>query len=219
MFLFPFCLFPNMSMVSTLTKFFTPRIPPGSTYTAASPLPAALRAFTALSNCWTGPVASPSGESFFHLGWAAYCVTLCHLGAYDTCHLSASDLPHITATTFYSAITGSHAVQSVAFFPDEHFLKLHTSETAFLFLPGRCSSSLSIFTVNPLSSLHLQIPPDKCLTSYQLPYPPSTSSSHLNFYLVYCFSQFPNLSHTPFTQSSLYMQPRILLTISIRPMP
>lgn len=89
-------------------------------------------------HCQTvGPVASPSGESLFHLGWAAYCVTLCHLGAYDTCHLSASDLPRITATTFYGAITGSHAVLSVAFFADEHFLKLRTSETAFLFLPGR----------------------------------------------------------------------------------
>lgn len=131
--------------------------------------------------CQTVGPASP-GESFFHLGWAAYCVTLCHLGAYDTCHLSASDLPRITATTPYSAITGSHAVLSVASFADEHFLKLRTSETAFLlFLPGRCSSSLSIFTINPLFSLHLQTPPDKCLTSYQLPYPPSTSSSHLQF--------------------------------------
>lgn len=61
MFLFPFCLFPNMSMVSTLTKFFTPRILPGSTCTAASPLQQPLEP---APHCQTvGPVASPSFTS------------------------------------------------------------------------------------------------------------------------------------------------------------
>lgn len=47
-----------------------------------------------------------------------------NLGACNPSYLSASDPLHITATTFYSAITGSHVVLPVAFYSDEHFLNL-----------------------------------------------------------------------------------------------